>query len=65
MRSRRYHPLDFSSRHAASAYAQDQWNAGRATLNIGLRYQYQKGLNQQLNINDTTMFPTTAIICTA
>jgi carboxypeptidase family protein len=46
-----------------SAYIQDEWRpVSNVTLNIGLRYQYQKGFNQQLDINDKTMFPTTGTI---
>ena len=43
-----------------STYIQDEWRpVSNLTLNLGLRYQYQKGFNQQLNLNDPTMFPTT------
>src|SRR5262249_43436318 len=32
-----------------SAYAQDQWSVGRATLNIGLRLDRIRGVSPQLN----------------
>ncbi len=34
--------------HRVSAYAQDQWSAGRATLNIGLRLDSIRGYSPQL-----------------
>jgi hypothetical protein len=46
-----------------STYIEDEWRpVSNVTLNLGLRYQYQKGFNQQLDINDKTMFPTTGTI---
>ena len=41
-----------------SAYAQDQWSAGRATLNIGLRLDHIRGYSPVLKENVYT--PNTA-----
>jgi hypothetical protein len=35
--------------HRTSVYAQDQWSAGRATLNIGLRMDHIRGISPVLN----------------
>jgi hypothetical protein len=35
--------------HRTSAYAQDQWSAGRATLNIGLRLDHIRGVSPVLD----------------
>lgn len=37
--------------HRTSAYAQDQWSAGRATLNIGLRLDHIRGYSPVLKEN--------------
>ena len=42
-------------------YVQDEWRVRPAvTLNLGLRYDLQRrGFNEQLDLNDKTIFPTT------
>ncbi len=35
--------------HRTSAYAQDQWSAGKLTLNIGLRLDHIRGYSPELN----------------
>jgi len=44
--------------HRTSAYAQDQWTAGRATLNIGLRLDHIRGISPVLD--QTVYTPKTA-----
>jgi Carboxypeptidase regulatory-like domain len=44
--------------HRTSAYAQDQWSAGRATLNIGLRLDHIRGYSPVLK--ETVYKPSTA-----
>ena len=44
--------------HRTSAYAQDQWSAGRLTLNIGLRMDYLRGYSPVLK--ETVYKPATA-----
>jgi hypothetical protein len=39
--------------HRTSAYAQDQWNAGRLTLNIGLRLDHIRGVSP---VTDDTVY---------
>jgi hypothetical protein len=44
--------------HRVSAYAQDQWSAGRATINVGLRLDHVRGISPVLK--QTVYTPKTA-----
>ena len=44
--------------HRTSAYVQDQWSVGRATLNLGLRLDHIRGFSPQLD--ETVYRPKTA-----